>query len=409
MTMTKRKEILFALITLVIITGVAEIGFRYFFGIRNQGNTLEVKTLGAYRDKPWVDQYFKDGIECQNQLLGGRGEVYERYVTHDLLYTCATQYVNYDGKTRTRKTWNPDPASLPGGIETRTIGFFGGSTMLGVGVPDDVTIPSHFSKLANGEANARGVNYLVKNYGVSSYTFTQSLMKLILLLREGERFDYVIFYGGANDIDNAYAAGEAGALYNEDVLRRKLEGGLATELKEFAKVQINSCGICRAILTVSRNTPVLRDYLTPYLVRLRRAVLFQEGQKKDDRGIAEFGKDIADYYVKSHELLDSLSRAYGFTYVEFWQPSLMYGGEPVGDEVRIFASDNRLTDEKLTTLYRSTRERVRSAKLKNFYDISDALDGRKDSYYLDAVHIGDDGNGDVAKSMFKSIGDNLPR
>lgn len=409
--MTKKKEIIFAIITLIIIVGIAEVGFRYFFSAKSRGYVLEVRTLSAYQNKPWVDKYFEDSIECSKQIDAseGGGSIFARYLMYDTLNSCATQYVNFDGKARTRKTWNPDFASLPNNAETRKIAIFGGSTLAGTGVADDFTIPSYFSKLANDEANARGVYYLVRNYGVSSYTFTHSLMKLILLLREGERFDYVVFYNGANDIDNAYEAGEAGALYNERGMRRKLEGGLAGELKEFAKAKINSCGICRAILIVSRNTPILRDYLTPYLVRLRRAVLFQEGQKKDDQEIAELARGIADYYIKSHELLDAISRAYGFKYAEFWQPSLIYGGEPVGDETRLFKSDNRLTDEKLKTLYHLTREYVRAVNPQNFYDISDALNGRQTAYYIDAVHIGADGNEEVAKKMFELIGDELPR
>lgn len=403
--MSRKKKALFVVIVLVAIFGVAELGFRWFFSAQRGWSLLELKSLGAYAGKPWADEYFGEVEGCAKQVQGV--SIFTRYIMHDTRATCVTKYSNLDGEARIRKSWNPEPEAISKGARTYTVAFFGGSTMAGVSVPDEFTIPSHFSKLANAEANTRGIYYFARNYGVSSYTFTQSLMKLILRLREGERFDYVVFYSGANDIDYAYAAGEAGALYNEKGIRNKLEGGFGGQLKEFIKTRINSCGICRAVLTISRNAPVLREYLTPYLVKLRRAVLFQEGARESEEGLEELAKEIAGYYVKSHELLDALSGAYGFRYAEFWQPSLMYGGGPVGDEEKLFKSDNRLTDEKLKTLYRLTREYVRAANMKNFYDISDALDGRPGSYYLDAVHIGDDGNGMVAERMFELIGDKL--
>ena len=107
--MSKRKYIIFVIVVLTAVVVGAEVGFRYFFNSRSKGSTLEVRTLGAYQRQPWAGQYFEDSLDFAEQV---RGEsVYERYVMHDLKYTCATQYVNYDGEERTRKTWNP--SSLP--------------------------------------------------------------------------------------------------------------------------------------------------------------------------------------------------------------------------------------------------------------------------------------------------------
>lgn len=412
--MTKKKKILFAVFILVVIVGVAEMGFDYFFSSLSETSVSERRTLDVYQNKPWADQYFKDMFECAEQRAASRAAghgSYSRYLLSDLTISCETEYINYDGENLTRKTSNPEISSVTENAKVYGVGIFGGSTVMGLGTIDELTIPSHFSKFANEDANGRGVYYLVDNYGVSSYTYTQSLIKLIFLLREGKKFDYVVFYNGTNDIDNAYDAGEAGALIGEKALRAALEGSsFSDKVKGFVKNQINTCGICRAVVVVSRNTPFLRDNVTPYLLELRRAVLFREGDNiKSGDELERFAEEIGDYYIESHEILDALSRAYGFGYAEFWQPALIYGGEPIGDERRLFSSDARLTDEKLKTLYNLTRERVVSAGLENFYDISDALDDRESAYYVDAVHISGEGNGDVARKMLELVGDKLPK
>lgn len=413
--MSRKKKILFWLLTLIVIIGAAEFFFDRFFNYRNRTSVLERQTLSAYANKPWTDQYFQDTFDCAKQRdvsrAAGRGS-YARYILSDITISCVTQYINYDGDKLTRKTWNPDPASIPKNAKVYQVGMFGGSTMMGLGTIDDLTIASHFSKTANEEANKNGVYYNVTNYGVSSHTFTQNVMKLLLLLREREKFDYVVVYGGANDIENAHEAGDVGALIGEKALLAALQGSsFRDKVKAFIQNQVGSCGICKAFVVVSRNTPFLRDTINPHLLKLKRILKFSEGDvaMESDDGLRKFAGEIANYYIKSHDLFDALSRAYDFKYAEFWQPALIYGGEPVGDETRLFASDARLTNEKLKTLYRLTRERVVSAGMDNFYDISSALDERKIAYYTDAVHISGEGNREIAKRILELIGGRLPK
>jgi len=407
--LTTRKKIAFALIALVLGLIGAELIARFVLGNYSAASLAERRdTFEPYQNKSWTEEYFRDEAECGRQRNEPSDTTpFVRYLLFDVGYPeCRTPTANLiDGNKR--KTWNPNLASASGTQKVYRIGIFGGSTVQGVGVPDDLTIPSQFSKLVNGSST--GALYEVENYGVSSYTYTQSVMKLVLLLREGIRFDYVVMYNGANDIDNAYDAGSAGAIHSEKTAINLLYGGLWGQAKEELKAQISLCALCRIVVTGSRNTPVLRDHITPYLVRLRRFVLFKEGGKKNSEGLDTFGREIADYYGKSHDLLDNLSRAYGFRYAEFWQPSLLYEDAPVGGEAIYWNIDNRLTDEKLKQLYRSTLDEVLAMKLDNFYDLSRSLVGRPKAYYIDAVHISDDGNREIAEQIFERIGDKLPR
>ncbi len=139
----------------------------------------------------------------------------------------------------------------------------------------------HFSKFSTGG----NVVYHVTNYGVGGYTFTQSVVKFVMLLREGHHFDGVVFYGGANDVDYAYEVGEAGGLAEEEMVRIAFEGGLWDKLKESGKEQLNACVLCLAASVAVRHLPLLSDYVTPVLVRVRDAIHFKRGQSADDDAV----------------------------------------------------------------------------------------------------------------------------
>ena len=397
--MGRAKKIAFTLITACILLVLAELAARFVLNRDGAISIAERKnTFEPYQEKSWTEQYFKDEAACAEQRERENvTSAFIRYIMYDLDGSrCETPTINYFGGNQ-RKTWNPDIDPQTEKREIRTVAFFGGSTMQGAGVPDDLTIPSQFSQIVNSATGS--VIYRVENYGVSGYTNTQAIMKLVILLREGKKFDHVIFYGGANDIDNAYEAGEAGAFYAEKTIENRLFGGLRGQIKEAFKDQLTSCGLCRFIITASRNTPVLKDYVTPSLVQVRKFLLFKEGATKSEDSLAPFAGEIADYYVKSHDFLDKLSKVYGFTYLEFWQPTLHYENGPVGGEAMYWNIDNRLTDEKLKTLFRLTLADVRAANLNNFTDLSNALAQRTKAYYLDAVHIGEEGNAAVAQEI----------
>jgi lysophospholipase L1-like esterase len=391
--MTRRRQVLYRILTPLVVFLLAELTLRYGFDLRARISLAERKTLAAYAGKPWAAQYFKDLAACASQSAHAHRPRYARYVLQDVNEDCATQFVNYAG--RMRRTWNP---ASPDGTRVYEIAMFGGSTMEGLGAVDDETIPSHFSRLANA-ASPGDVAYHVTNYGVSGYTFTQSVMKLVTLLRDGHRFDAVIFYGGDNDIDYAYNLGEIGALEAEDLVRTRLEGSIVDRIGEFGKEQLNACVLCLAGVILARNTALLKDHLTPYLLRLRDLAHFKKGQA-DEHAVEALAEGIARYYGQSHALVASIADAYHLRFLDVWQPSLMYDSGYAPGESRLARMDTRLTDQKLRLLYKLTREHVINLHLTGFDDVSHALDNRQAPAYLDAVHLSGDANGIVARSVF---------
>ncbi len=399
--LTKKKKIAFTLVAALFLLLFLELIARFFLNNNGAISIAERKNdFEPYQNKPWTEQYFKDEAACGEQRkVGSATSSFARYLIYDAGWPeCHTPTINHLDGTR-RKTWNPEYDLAKPGLKVYEVAFFGGSTVQGAGVPDDLTIPSFFSRLTN--TTTTDVVYHVENYGVSGYTYTQAVMKLILLLREGKKFDYVVMYNGANDIDNAYEAGEVGAIYGEKTVESRLYEGLSGQIKEKFKEQLGACGLCRLVITASRHTPILKDYLTPFLIQVRKALLFKEGASKSEDTLAPFAEGIAKNYIDSHMLLDHLAWAYGFKYFDFWQPTLHYEDGPVGGEKLYWSIDNRLTDEKLKSLFRLTLDDVLQAKLTNFYDLSLALADRTKAYYLDAVHISDDGNEAIAKRIIE--------
>jgi lysophospholipase L1-like esterase len=392
--MTRRRELLWKIITPLLVFALAELAFR-FFDVPMRMSIAERKTFAAYQGMPWAAQYFKDLADCAAQSRRHHQPRYSRYVLQDINEDCSTPTVNYANRIRKTRT----PPDAPAGARVYEVAMFGGSTMEGQGAIDDETIASWFSTLANaapGEAI-----YHVTNYGVGGYTFTQGVVKLITLLREGRHFDDVIFYDGDNDVDYAYNLNEPGALEEEDLVRARLEGSLWDRLAQFGKTQLNHCVLCMGGVMLARNTPFIKDHVTPYFVKVRDAIHFKKGVASNE-DVAPFAQQIADYYVQSHQLLARVAEAYHLRYLDVWQPSLMYETGYAPGEAMLARIDTRLTDARLRQLYTLSRDRTVAARLDNFLDLSHVLEGRSKAVYLDAVHLSGEGNRIVASRIFEA-------
>ena len=68
--------------------------------------------------------------------------------------------------------------------------FFGGSTTWGLGVKDDLTLPSLFAKKHKIETF---------NHGQLGWVSSQSLIELTNIISSGKKLDYVFFFEGLND------------------------------------------------------------------------------------------------------------------------------------------------------------------------------------------------------------------
>jgi hypothetical protein len=182
-------------------------------------------------------------------------------------------------------------------------------------------------------------------------------------------------------------------------VRTRLEGSVTQRLAAFGKEQVNACVLCLGGIVLARNTAVLKDHLTPYLLKVRDLAHFKKGQA-EAHDVEPFASGIARYYGQSHALLASVADAYHVRFLDVWQPSLMYDASYAPGEAQLARMDPRLRDSKLRELYKLTRDRVVGLKLTRFIDVSHVLDGRQSPAYLDAVHLSGDANAVIARSLY---------
>jgi len=371
-TAERRKRLLFGFMAFVLMLVVVEIGLHVGNAVlglfRGNKDVADARCLlSPYRDQPWAGPLFKE--------LHQLSEEYEPYLGWDR-QPYRGKYTNIDAEG-VRRTWNPPD----GGDKPGTIYMFGGSTLWGSGARDEHTIPSHLSKLLHKSGQA----FVVCNYGETAYTFTQEVVHLALLLRDGHRPDYVIFYDGANDVYAAYQSGMAGAPQNLYTFKAKLKKWSNTELMWLGAVRTikDHCMIYRAIRKVA-------------VVLSPRQAFRERGARYDAGELRTLCEGIVEEYVKSMGLLGRLAQAYGFQYLCLWQPLAFTDEKLTAEEA---AADPRLRDEALAQLYRDAPRLLSQRRLARFVVLADALRGRQHTCYIDYCHLSEEGNAMVASKI----------
>ena len=374
-----RKTLVFSLISLVLVLGAVEGGLRLVQALVHPGpgQVVDRRILCApFRDQAWAEEYWREynnsGNEYRPFILWDRKKFSGRWIN-----------VNDNG---VRRTWNP---VFPVGVNPRIVYVFGGSTVWGTGARDDYTIPSQLSRLLNESQPG----YRVTNYGETAYTFPQELVQLVLLLRDGARPNYVVFYDGFNDVYAAYQSGRVRDHQNYDITARRMEG------REEKKTMVD-----RISREVSR-----------FMIVRTLSHLVGQGLGGGQGGDNLFGEIAAKYpeakletlagavvrnYEKSMDLLEHLSRAYGFEYLCLWQPCLFTESRVLPDEE---GCDERAKDRALASLYRQAHQDLGRITDAHFHDITDALKGRTVPVYMDACHISEEGNRLVAERILDLI------
>jgi lysophospholipase L1-like esterase len=366
------KNLLYNLIIVLIILVTVELGLHVidWVATRVTKNPEKIPWRGLYQEHKWAPILARES--------DGRAQIYHQYLTW-ISKPQKGQFVNLDPDTG-RKTWNPPNLKPP----VTTVFVFGGSACWGYGARDNYTIPSQLSY----RLNAQEPHVRVHNYGEPGYTFTQGVFYLITRLREGSRPNFVIFYDGFNDVYGAYQSGKPGALHNVAQLREKLESKPRQLYWQAVKEWFQE-----NVYLYSR-----------VLVRLlyRPEERYREvGAGFTDQELKTLAAGLVQYYAQSLALVDSLSQAYGFKYVCFWQPALFTEARVLPQETRV---DVRLEDKKFARLYQFTNQYLaQHSPSPHFYNLTEVLSGRTQPCYVDLVHLTEKGYGMVADRMEKIL------
>jgi len=341
----------------------------------------------TYNDPSWATQYYKeiDEIEKGKSLMW-RPYAYWRRIPH------SGKYINIDSDGL-RKT--SDVSAAEEASSAMKVFMFGGSTMWGLGAEDAFTIPSIF---ATG-ANNKGISCEVVNFGQYAYVSTQEVVELLLQLQKGNVPDTVIFYDGVNDTFSAFQHGVPG-LPQGEIYREKEFGLLDLERRELKTLAVRSA--VEQLSTVR----FLNGGLKIFGLRHDDILSIPPQYEKPISDRRALARAVVETHFNNIKLVQSLSEAYGFKCLFYWQPVIYLKQRLTEYERESLKFDFNYPGMKEFYLDTYAVLRQRAADLKSdiaFHDISSIFNDTYEPIYVDFNHMGEKGNSLVAQRMVEDF------
>ncbi len=269
---------------------------------------------------------------------------------------------------------------------SRTIWFFGGSTMRASTAPFEKSIPSFVAKALNADDKPYVFNCL--NFGVNSFN---SLLEVKYLEKQFIEYpirpNLVVFYDGANDAN--YFAVQKTPYAHEG--RERVQGVIESYYK-------SGLGILK---------PVNAAYYASFTRELLEKLLYASRPvDPDSPELAEF----VDLTVKRYDFVARLAESYGAQFLLFLQPLYWVETCPALDEATAAAERESILGRKafphvrdnFMTVY-AALERALSGK-PYFVNLRDSLCARNaPAYTADGVHNTDSGREAIAAAMLPAL------
>jgi lysophospholipase L1-like esterase len=258
-----------------------------------------------------------------------------------------------------------DPADPPG---APVVGLFGGSTVWGVGVPDDGTLAAALDRRLPGVA--------VRNFGQTGYNSGQSLALLTERLTAGERLDLAVLFEGVNDVVSLCRADVALTGHGEEeVMRRRLRPPrsrlAATVLEPIAE----AAALARRKLAGPPPTPWICDR---------------------DPARAEA---VAETLLRHWEMAHAAAAARGVPVLAVVQP-MAYAGAP--NLEGLGADRHPGLDRQFAAVYPRLRAAAAARGRPWIVDLTAALDGGEPVYF-DFCHVTERGNDRLAGALAERV------
>lgn len=266
-----------------------------------------------------------------------------------------------DGRRVSVSPDGDDPAA-------RTVWFFGGSTMYGIGQRDGHTIPSAFARAAVDA----GIPTRVENFGVPAYLTFQQALALEAALRDGPPPDLVVFYGGFNDTFSG-------------MLRPLVPGEPGVPSHGF--------GIDIDALLDDRVAEIIGAEPGDEA----HASTLPSAEDRYEGVLAQYERGVA--------LALDLLAPRGIPLVELWQPTVFSRAVPVAGES---ASLHDIGwDDFQVRRWAAVDRAVRDRLPSRVVDLGGAFDGTTDPVFTDQVHTSELGATIVGAAIFDQVRDHL--
>jgi len=356
-----------ALALLLLGVEAASFAVLRLLAARADARPLPAASMPAYGAYPWAPTFWRE----QKRQLSLEYHPFGLWRSRPF----AGETVNVDA-SGVRRT---DPIRC--GPEDPLVWLFGGSTMWGFGSPDWETIPSHLARRFAEE----GRPICAVNYGEDSWRAVQGVVKLALELRAASRKpDLVIFLSGCNDVFTPFfLTGRADREWDFvqskpwlDDLPRRSRGSLA-----FLRAT-NTATLLRKVATGLKGPAPWPAPAHPRALAI----------------------EVADDFSRNMDMVDALSRGFGFRWASFWQPLAVAEAKPLSvEETEGVHRQLGLSYEAGRAAAAATAAEVRARPRPNVHYIADVFDGHAGSLYVDSCHLLPEGNRLVAARMFQAL------
>jgi len=255
-------------------------------------------------------------------------------------YVYSRAQANFNGKyihtDSIGRRVTPQPAAVPdasGAPPQRSLKVFlmGASTMWGYGQRDAHTIAAEVSRRLQSIV-VPGERIEVVNQSQIGYVMTQSVLALLLELRDGNRPDVVVFFDGSNDVAAAMQSGVAGIPQNE--FKREADFKLGRALDHHAF----DSGLRKDVTAIAI---LLRQALNQFDVF--DAVVQRAARRPAPPQPSHIAAEVARRYTDNARLVSEWGRADGFIPIFVWPPAIQ------NTEKRLTPSERALLPQHLET------------------------------------------------------------
>jgi hypothetical protein len=254
---------------------------------------------------------------------------------------------------------------------TKSIHFFGGSTMWGEGSDDSHTIPALFQ--------SKNSQFAVFNHGQLAYNSRQELDALITLYSQNVHPDLVVFYDGVNDA--AFLCPK--------------------EIKQLPAHRL--VPMYREKLYAGK-TAFVKDILIKMFIENTLKVASKMSGEKTTQASAydcisnpDKAEQIAEMMIKNWEMANEIVSNHGGKFFAILQPAA-FVGNPKVDHIRL---DDDL-GQNFKAVYQKIQGKISERKHPWIYDLSNKFD-RNETIFIDFCHVSPNGNEIIANEVTSII------
>ncbi len=356
----------------------------------------ELKKLSNLYDTNYDFKNHSDSLQKLYQLLE-----FDYYKHYRLPRNFSSKYINtnYD---RLRVTKNYEKKQ---DHETIKIGFFGGSTMFGIGSEsDNETIPSLVSKLLN--QNNSNFNFEIFNFGVNGYNNSQEILYFLEIYKNYD-FDFVFFYDFVNEsihISHNEAL-KAGYLRSDNFLTPIAQWEL---IVKFLKTHNNAYLFIDLVNNRSFTVKIFRKILSYFNLLNKTGFDIPKQTELDVKETDKYSnydfliKRLINIYVRNMEIIYSISQIEKINAYFILQPSL-YTKKNLSDFEK-----NSIYNSKNFEWRRQIESRVYNEAKKIEYpykvnDFTSIFDNFSSTIFIDDHHISKKGSQIISEKLVKII------